>query len=110
MIVRWERDDLTELIKELMPAHLELETLSAKRIYFFPNLENTVGFAEAVISILMTFFLNNSHCSLLIVQADEEYNIDLNIYRFLITREPHNNEIVLSYKVLPENFLPEYFY
>ncbi|WP_088189431.1 hypothetical protein [Desulfosporosinus sp. FKA] len=108
MIVRWESEDLTELIKELLPAHIELETLTGKRIYFSPNLENSRGFAEAVCSILMTFFLNNKYCSLILIQEDEDSKIVLNVLGFLIIAQTLDQEIVLSYKVLPNDFLTQY--
>ncbi|KLU63664.1 hypothetical protein DEAC_c44150 [Desulfosporosinus acididurans] len=108
MIVRWESEDLTELIKKLLPAHIELETLTGKRIYFSPNLENSRGFVEAVCSILMTFFLNNKYCSLILIQEDEDSKISFKISGFLITAQTVEQEIVLSYKVLPDDFLSQY--
>lgn len=108
MIVRWEREDLTELIKELLPAHIELETLTGKRIYFSPNLENSRGFVEALCSILMTFFLNNKYCSLILIQEDEDSKVVLNFLGFLITSQSLEREIVLGYKILPDDFLSQY--
>lgn len=103
MIVRWESDDLTEIIKRLLPAHIELDSLNGDHKYFSPDLKNSAEVAEGICCILMTLFLRNSLCSLMLMQEDKDEDYSLNCY--LITTKNYDSEIVLSYIVVPNNYL-----
>lgn len=106
MIVRWENKDLTEDIKKVLPAFIELASINGEQRFLSPNMENSSQFAEAICCILMTFFLKHNISSLIVVQEDNDF---IYFHGYLIRADTYEKEIVLSYKVLPDKFFEQYF-
>lgn len=100
MIVRWETEDLTEIVLKLLPAYIDLVSIKDRYESFSHNGSTSHDINEAICSTLMNFFLENCPCSLVLIQDGNDLKNSSNHFAYWVTTTFSDHEIVLSYQVI----------
>jgi len=109
MLVRWDTEDLTEIVQKLLPAYIDLVSLNGRHLSFSSSKNNFQEFAEAISCNLMNFFLENCPCSLLLIQDRKDFNDIANYYAYWVTSTTRDQEIILSYRIVPKPIIQKHF-